>query len=95
MARRFAKFHIALNHGFEHHVAKVPCYLLYHLVGQARAGIVHREKESLDLYVRGKTLLGDFYRIQQLTQAFQGKVLTLDGDYYRVGGRERIQRNQP
>ena len=49
MPGRFAQLHVALYHGLEHQVAKMPPHLVPHLIGQSQTAVIHGEQEALDL----------------------------------------------
>lgn len=48
MARGFAQFYIALNHGFEHQFLKMSAYLIVYLVCKSQSGVIHCEQEAFD-----------------------------------------------
>ena len=90
VARSLAQARVARNHGVEHHVAEMRLQLLIDLVGKAKSRVVHGEEESLNLQVAVQLRLDNSYGVEQLADAFEGKILSLHWNNHRVGGREGI-----
>ena len=61
---------------------------------EVRARVVHGQDDALDREVRVEVVADQVDRRDQLGQALQGVVLALDRDHHRVGGRERVHRQQ-
>src|SRR5690606_27185537 len=56
--------------------------------------IEHREQDALDLEARIQALLDEANRVEQLGEPFERVELALDRDKHRVGGRQRVERQE-
>ena len=65
--------------------------LLGHLHGQVGAAVVHGQQQTLDLDGRVQPAFDNADGGDQVAQALQGIVLTLDGHQDRVGGAQAVQ----
>ena len=94
MRRRFGKAHVARNDCLVDRVAHVGAHVRDHLAGQAIAGIVHGQNDAVDRQAGVERAAHLFDGGQELRQAFEEPVLGLQRDDDRVGGGERVDREQ-
>ena len=69
-------------------------HLVGDLVGELRAPVVHREQDRRDVQARVEVSAHEVDVVEQLTEAFQRVVLTLDRDQHLVRRDERVDREQ-
>ena len=93
MARRFGQSDVARHDGLVDLVAEVPADLADHVFRQASALVEHGQYDAGYLQARVERLPDALQRGQQLADAFERKVLTLQGDQDAVG-RRRARRGE-
>ena len=76
-------------------IAEVLLEDLDRLLGVDRAGVDERRQDALDLDVRVEVLADHGQRVLKLDQPTHRQILALDGDDNLVGGRQRVDREQP
>ncbi len=77
VALTLAQLHVALDDGLEHQLLEVALHLVVNLIGQTQTAVVHGKQEALYLEFGVELAFDDLYRVEQLADAFQGKVFTL------------------
>ncbi len=90
MAGSLAQTYISWYHGVEHHFGEVAFELLINLVCQTQTRIVHGEQKAFNLQGRIKPRFNNADCIEELAYTLEGKVLGLNRDNHRVGGREGV-----
>ena len=65
-------------------------HLVVNLVGQTQTAVVHGEQKALDLELGVELALDNLYRVEQLADAFQGKVFALNRNDDAVGCCQRV-----
>ena len=84
MARCLPELNVSLDDGLEDETLKVLLDLFVDLIIQAGTAIIHGHEEALNLQLRIETATDDADRIEELRDPFEGKILALYGDEYRV-----------
>ncbi len=72
----------------------MPSNLRGNLAGQPRTRIEHGQDHSLDREIGIEVIADQIDRRDELAQAFEGVVLTLDRNEHGIGGCQRIDRQQ-
>ncbi len=80
VARRFRQTHIARDNGVEHHLTEDGADIFRHLLGQAIATVIHRQRNAQNLKARIEPCSNAFDGVEQLAQSFERKKLTLQRD---------------
>ena len=93
--RRLGEPHRLADPRGEHAVAEVLLEQLDRLLGVERARVDQRRQDPLDVDVRVEVLPDHRERVLKLDQAAHRQILALDGDDHLVGGRQRVDRQQP
>ena len=93
--RRLSEAHRLADSRREHAVAEVLLEQLDRLLGVQRPRVDQRRQDALDLDVRVEVLTDHRERVLELDQTAHRQILALDGDDHLVGGRQRVDRQQP
>lgn len=93
MAGALRQFDITLDDGLEDQL-EMAFHLIVNLVGKAKARVVHRQQESLNLQFRVQLAFDNTDGVEQFADTLQCEILTLHGDDDGIGGCQRIHRNQ-
>lgn len=94
MTGTLRQFDITLDNGFEDQFLEMAFHLIVNLVGEAKAGVVHRQQESLNLQFRVQLAFDNTDGIEQFADTLQCEVFTLHGDDDGIGCCQRVHRNQ-
>src|ERR1041384_434458 len=94
VARRFAEPDVARDEGLEELLAEVLPDLVDDLVRKPEAAVEHRHEHALDLESGVELLLHHRDRVQESSQSLEREVLALDGNEDRVGGYQRVEREE-
>jgi hypothetical protein len=70
IARGLGQFSVAIDKGVENQTFEVGTHILYHLAGQAEAGIVHGDEQALDGQFGIQTGLDDADSVEEFAQSF-------------------------
>ena len=65
-----------------------------HLPRQVGAVVEHREQDALDAEIVTEGLPDTVHRIEELGDALEREKLALNRDQHRIGGHQRVQRQQ-
>ena len=90
VALALAQLHVALDDGLEHQLLEVALHLVVNLVGQTQTAVVHGKQEALYLELGVELAFDNLYRVEQLADAFQGKVFALNRNDDAVGCCQRV-----
>ena len=94
MTGGFGKPDIPGDSGFEQQFAKVGFQFGGNILGEIGALIEHGEHDALDGEPGIEILADTFDGVEQLANAFQGKVFGLHGNQHGIGGNQSIEREQ-
>ena len=94
MTGTFTELNVTLDNRLKHQFLEVSFHLVIDLSGKTQTLIVHRQQKTLDLKLRIEFTLDNLDSVEQFADTFQSKILTLNGNDYRVSCRERVDSNQ-
>src|SRR5690606_27919002 len=86
--------HVARDDRIEHQLAQAFADIVGDLVGQPVAAVEHRQDDTDDAKIGVEALLDLLDRLEKLAQPLQREELALQRDEQRIGGRQRVQRQQ-
>src|SRR4051812_42501578 len=94
VTRRLAETDVARDHGSEHFFLEEAAHIGRHLLAEIGPLIEHRQQHALD--VEGGIQRGAHaaHGADQIGQAIEREVFTMQRDQYGIGGDESIQRQQ-
>ena len=91
--RRLAQLNIALYDRVEDKLPEMLLDLLVHLICQSQTAVVHGEEKALELQRRVEAALDDTYRVEELRDPLQCKLLALHGNDHRMASDQSIDRD--
>ncbi len=91
MAWSFCQSYVTRDEGLKHLVPEEPLQVIPNLVGEICPLIVHGQKYPFDRQSRIVGATDSHERVEELGNAFQSKILALDGDENGVGSDERVE----
>ena len=94
VARRFAEAHVARDDGVEHLLLEELAHVARDLLPQVRPLVVHRQQHALDVEGRVEHGAHAPERADEIGEALEREVLAVQRNQHRVGGDERVEREQ-
>ena len=94
MAWSLGQPHIPGDDGLEDLMSEEAAQISRYLFGERRSVVIHCKKHAFDLEPRVDRPSDPHMRVEELGDAFNRQILTLNRDQYRVGGSQGIQGQQ-